>query len=102
MCGNCLCCVKRRDPRRDRRMAMLLCEHGRGVLWHHAASTLNVAYIGLLGRPGAAMREPIGGDRRLPDIGRTNPVSIAPVGPQPLRWSKYRPKPSFANGERLP
>jgi hypothetical protein len=44
-CGNCLCCMQLRDPRRERRAAMLLLEHGIGVLWHHAASTLNAAIL---------------------------------------------------------
>jgi hypothetical protein len=43
MCENCLCCMLPRDPRRDRRVAKSGIEHGSGVLWHHAASTLNAA-----------------------------------------------------------
>jgi hypothetical protein len=43
MCGNCLCCMALRDPCRERRAAKLTWEHGIGVLWHHAASTLNAA-----------------------------------------------------------
>jgi hypothetical protein len=83
MCGNCLCCRLLRDPGRERRVAALTVEHGIGVLWHHAASTLNAA-------------TPSGGGRVLPDVGRTIPVSIAPVSPQLLRSSKNRAKPSLA------
>jgi hypothetical protein len=43
MCRNCLCCMKLRDHGRERRIAELTPEHGIGVLWHHAASTLNAA-----------------------------------------------------------
>jgi hypothetical protein len=57
MCGNCLCCMKLRDPRRDRRAATLLVEHGKGVLWHHVASTLIAANLN-----GAACRPEFGND----------------------------------------
>jgi hypothetical protein len=43
MCGNCLYCLLLRDHCRERRMAKLETEHGVGVLWHHAASTLKTA-----------------------------------------------------------
>jgi hypothetical protein len=43
MFGNCLCCTMLRDPRRERRGTKLTWEHGDGVLWHHAASTLIAA-----------------------------------------------------------
>jgi hypothetical protein len=68
MCGNCLCCMKLRDPCRERRVATLLCEHGNGVLWHHAASTLNAA---------SYAERPV-----VPNIETTTAVSIAPASPQ--------------------
>jgi len=43
MCGNCLCCLLPGDPGRERRMTVPIWEHGNGVSWHHAASTLNAA-----------------------------------------------------------
>jgi hypothetical protein len=60
MCGNCLCCMALRDPCRERRVAALTPEHGNGVLWHHAASTLNAA-------------NPIGGGHAFPEIRNDNP-----------------------------
>jgi hypothetical protein len=53
MFGNCLCCILLRDPCRERRGTMLVWEHGEGVLWHHAASTLIAAIrVERLRRPG--------------------------------------------------
>jgi hypothetical protein len=59
MCGNCLCCTALRDPCRERRVAALNLERGGGVLWHHAASTLNAAI-------------PSGGGRVFPKIRNDN------------------------------
>jgi hypothetical protein len=83
MCGNCLCCMQLRDPRRERRVTTLIAEHGSVVSWHHAASTLNAVI-------------PIGSGGVVPNVGMTSPVSIAPVTPQPLLRSKNRSKPSLA------
>jgi hypothetical protein len=90
MFGNCLCCMLLRDPCRERRVASSNREHGNGVYWHHAASTLNAA------QPGG------GGGRPSGYSETTISVSIAPVRPQPLQWSKYRLKRRLAKSQSLP
>jgi hypothetical protein len=61
MCGNCLCCMKLRDPCRERRVAMLETGHGGGVLWHHAASTLKAANpLGPRQRPSKDRKDKVG------------------------------------------
>jgi len=75
ICGNCLCCMAVRDPCRERRAAKLTVEHGNGVLWHHAASTLNAA-------------KPNGRGVRPSKAGTAMPVSIHTAAPQPMLGQK--------------